>query len=143
MNKKTKLMTFRGLFYIVLFLFFMSPVLSVTTDTSGQPLAVIIISPLILGLFFILSAFVLDPNEHNVLRIFLILLSMVTFFMSSWLGALTIIKYYDFDPMQEAIVTGVWVFGTMIVVIVIYFLIYAFYKGVHAAAQRKKEMMLQ
>lgn len=106
-------------------------------------IAAIILTPLIFGFFLIFGAYLLDPEEHPILRVFMMLLSLMTYFVSSWFGMLAIVQYYDFSPMQEAIATAVWVFGIMIFVIVAYFMIYAFYKGTHAAAQRKKEMMLQ
>lgn len=103
----------------------------------------IIMTPLIFGAFLIFGAYMLDPEEHGVIRIFMLLLALLTYFISSWFGALAIIEFYTFNAMQEAIVTGVWILGSMIVVLIFYFLIYAFYKAAHAAAQRKKEMMLQ
>ena len=118
-------------------------VFAVTTDTSGQPIAAIIISPLVFGLFLLIAALNLNPDEHGVIRIFMILLSFTTYFMTAWFGVLTIINYYSFDPMQNAIASSIWIFGSMFGVIVIYFLIYAFYKATRQAAQEKDEMMLQ
>ena len=106
-------------------------------------MAAIILTPLIFGFFLILGAYLLDPEQHPVLRIFMMILALMTYFMSSWLGVLAIIEFYTFDPMQEAIATGLWIFGSMIVIIITYFLIYIFYKATHAAAQTKEEMMLQ
>lgn len=104
---------------------------------------VIIITPLIFGLFLLIGALILEPLEHGAIRIFMILLSLLTYFISSWFGVLALIEFYTFTAMQEAIVTGVWILGTMISVIITYFVIYAFYKSTHAAAQKENEMMLQ
>lgn len=106
-------------------------------------IASIILTPMMFGLFLLLGAFLLDPEEHPVIRIFMMLMSLLTYFVSSWFGVLAIIEFYSFDPMQNAIATGIYVFGSMIIVLILYFMIYAFYKASHTAAQNKKKMMLQ
>lgn len=116
---------------------------AVVEDTGGNPIAIIIMSPMILGLFFLIGAALLDQEEHGVLKIGLILLSFMTYFMTAWMAVQTLIKYYDFAELQESTAIGVMTFGIMIGVIVTYFLIYAFYKAIHAAAQKKDEMMLK
>lgn len=116
---------------------------AVTTDVSGFPIAAIILSPMILGFFFMLGAFILDPEEHGVLRIFFVLFALLTYYLSAWFGILTIVQYYSFDPLQDAIGKSVFIVGAVMFTIIAYFLIYAFYKATHAAAQQKQEMMLQ
>lgn len=117
--------------------------LAVTTDVSGYPIAAIIISPLILGFLLLVGAFLMDKEEHPILRIFLMLFSFMTYFLSAWMGLQTIVNYYTFDPLQDSLTTSVWVFGGAVVLIIVYFLIYAFYKAAHTAAQNEKERMLQ
>jgi hypothetical protein len=112
-------------------------------DVNGSILAVMILLPILFGLMLLIGSLSLNPEEHPVLRIFLMLLSFMTYLISSWLGVINVIRYYNFDELQNSTVTSVWIAGIMIGVIIIYFLIYAFYKGIHASAQKQKEMMLQ
>ena len=110
---------------------------------SGSVLAVLILSPMIFGIFLLIAALALNPEEHPALRIFMILLSFMTYIISAWFGVISIIRFYNFPEMQAGLASSIWIIGIMISVIIIYFLIYAFYKATHAAAQRKKEEMLQ
>lgn len=103
-------------------------------------IAILIIAPLVLGLFLLIGAGSMS-DEHRALRIALFLLSVITFFVSMHFGAVALVKFYRF-PELEALLGSTtywmaWVFG----VIVTYFIIYAFYKIVHRAAQKRKEKL--
>lgn len=117
--------------------------LAVTTDVSGYPLAAIIISPLVMGLLFLVGAFALDPEEHGILRIFFVLFALMTYFLTAWMGMQTVVAYYDFTAMQESIALSVWVMGGVMVVTISYFIIWIFYRSTQAAKQEQQEMMLQ
>lgn len=114
-----------------------------TTETvSGEVLSVMILLPFIFGLMLLIGSFALDPAEHPVLRTFMMLLSFMTYFISTWIGIQTIIKYYNFPDLQDSTTTAVFIFGVVMFIILSYFMIYSFYKAVHISAQKKKEMML-
>lgn len=137
------MMSKSSMILIVAFIFMPLMAEAVTTDVSGFPLAAIILTPLIFGFMLLLGAFVLDPEEHAVLRIGLVLISFLTYFLSAWWGVIVVVNHYAMTELEEAITLSVWVVGGVIFVILSYFIIYAFYKAVHTAAQKKEEMMLQ
>ena len=111
------------------------------TDEEGKMIiAVIILIPLILGIIFLVGSATLS-EEHTPLKIFLFLLSIITFFVSLHWGMLAVVKYSNFAPLQDAIGSTTYWFGLLFGVIVTYFIIYLFYKLVHASAQRKEEKL--
>jgi hypothetical protein len=113
----------------------------VTSEDSGKMIiAFTIIIPMILGLFFLIGSATMS-EEHNVLKIFLFLLSILTFFTSGHFALLGIVKFYNFPALQNAIGSTVYWVGWMFALIITYFLIYLIIKIVHTAAQRKKERL--
>ena len=116
---------------------------NIEPNVSGSPLAALILAPMIFGILLLFGALVLDPEEHAVMRIFLMLLSFTTYFMSAWFGVQALVRYYGFIDLQDSTTLTVFIIAGCLFVIVSYFIIYAFYKSVYAAAQKKKEMMLQ
>jgi hypothetical protein len=127
--------------WIVLFLFLIVlPLTQAAVDDADtmSPIAVIIALPMVLGIFFIVGAATLS-DDHNVLKIFLFLLSIITFFVSMGLGLTTVIKYFDFEEMQDMISSTIYWFGVLFGVIITYFIIYLFYKMIHSIHQKEKE----
>lgn len=103
-------------------------------------LAALIFAPLILGLMFMLGSFFLGP-EHNVLKIALFILAPVTFWVSLHFGTIALIELYNMPELINSIGFITKVTGAVFFVILAYFLIYAFYKAIHIAAQDKKERL--
>jgi len=124
---------------IVLFLLVI-PMASAAVDDNDTltPLAVIILLPMILGAFFIVGSATLN-EEHNVLKIFLFLLSILTFFISMGLGLITVAQYFVFDQMQESIGDIIYYLGMVFVVIITYFIIYLIYTMIKRTAEQKEE----
>lgn len=112
-------------------------------SVGGNPLTAMILLPLLMGILFMLSAFLLNPEQHGVLRIFLMLASLFTYFGSSWIGVQSVIQYYGFPEIQESSTFMLYMFGVILFVVISYFMIYALYIGFKKAAQDKEEMMLQ
>lgn len=111
------------------------------TDKEGKMIiAIIILIPLILGIIFLVGSATLG-EEHTPLKIFLFLLSIITFFVSLHWGMLSVVRYFNFEPLEDAIGSTVYWFGLSFGVIITYFIIYLFYKLVHASAQKKEERM--
>lgn len=108
---------------------------------DNSPIAILILIPLIFGLMLIFGGMLLDPEEHSVLRIFMMLGALMSYFASSFVGVQALIRYTQATEMQDSIAILIWVFGVLIFVIIAYFFIYAFYKAVQRAAQKRKEMM--
>lgn len=101
-------------------------------------LAALIIAPLILGLMFLLGSFFLG-KEHNVLKIALFLLSPITFWISLHFGMIALVEMYNMPELENLIGKTTYLTGTIFFVLLAYFLLYAFYKMTHIAAQKKNE----
>jgi hypothetical protein len=105
---------------------------------GGNPLAAIILLPVLFGILLMVGAFQLD-DEHKVLKVILFLFSYLMVFMSFWFGLQTVVRYYYFTALQDSISTVTWVIGISLFVILSYFLIYAFVMSIHIAAQKKQD----
>jgi len=114
---------------------------SPTNSIGGNPLAAIIIAPLLFAILLMLGAITFDPEHHAALKIALFLFSFTTYFMSMLLGFRTLVRYYDFASLQGGITTLLWVIGIMFFAIMSYFLIYVFVMSIHKAAQKKDERL--
>ena len=102
--------------------------------------AIIIILPMLLGLFCVIAAATMGGKnkEHEALRIFLFLFSILTFFSSAHLAA---VSGTIPNAMLDAIGDTVFWTGLLFGVIVIYYLAYLWVKGVQTAAQKKREKL--
>ena len=109
-------------------------------EQGNMVLAIIILLPILLGLFFLIGAGTMG-EDHNVLRMFLFMLSVILFFVSLHMGLLTVIKYYDFPELQDLMGTTTYWVGIVFGVIVTYFIIYLVYKMFTAAANDKAERL--
>lgn len=110
----------------------------VVEEASGMIIGIIILLPLILGFFFVIGALSLS-EKHAPLRIFLFILSLITFFSSSHFAMVAIIKFYDFGIMQEAIAGTVYWVGIVLWLILIYFTLYLIILFVQHIVQARKE----
>lgn len=110
-----------------------------TSDLT--PIAVLIIVPMLLAFLMLIGAITLDPVKHAVVKIGLFLASMLPFYVSLYFGIVTAIHYYDFVELQDAVSSSVWWFGSLFVVIICYFLMYAFYVMLEKARQKKEEKL--
>ena len=106
-------------------------------EESKLIIGILILAPLILGLFLLIGAASMS-DEHIALRISLFLFSVITFFVSLHFGVVALIK---FPELENLVGTTTYWMGWVFAVIVTYFIIYAFYKLVHKAAQKKKERL--
>jgi uncharacterized BrkB/YihY/UPF0761 family membrane protein len=68
-------------------------------------------------------------------------MAIVSFISTLYLASVNLIKFYNFDEAQDAMGVNIWIYGTLLFVLLMYFLIYLFYKAVHAAAQKENEEM--
>ena len=109
--------------------------------SSLAPLSIIILLPLILAIIMMIGAATLDGESHAAIKIGLFLMSSIPFYISLYWGGLVVIKYYNFSLLTDAIANGVFWLGLMFVVIITYFIIYAFYLLVKQAAQKKEEKL--
>lgn len=114
-----------------------------TTHSGGEKgmiLAIIILLPILLGIFFIIGAVSLD-QEHKALKLFLFLLTVPMFFLSMHFGLLALLKFYNFPELEEMMGTATYWVAWIFVAILSYFMLYLLYKGFHMAAQKKEEKL--
>ena len=109
-------------------------------DENKMILGVLILAPLILGAFLLIGAATLG-EEHNVLRIFLFLLSPITFFVSLHFAAVGLAQFYNVPELLELIGSTTYWAGMVFFAIVTYFIIYWFYKITHMMAEKKEERL--
>mgnify|MGYP003132969590 CR=1 FL=1 len=110
-------------------------------DIGGTPIAAIILVPMLLAFILLGGSATLKGEEHAALKISLFLLSIIPFSTSLHLGITTLGRYYEFEALQNYSASLTYWFGLVFGVIVSYFLIYLFYKIVHAWGQNKKEKL--
>jgi hypothetical protein len=109
-------------------------------DENNMIIGAIILIPMLLSFIFLFGSWALG-DEHDMLKIFLFLLSMIPFYTSLHFGLVSIIKFYNFEELQNAIGSTVWWSGLVFGLIVTYFMIYLLYKGIHTSAQNKEEKL--
>jgi hypothetical protein len=97
-----------------------------------------ILLPMLLGLFCVIGAASMKNEEHGVLKIFLFLFSIVTFFSSSHLAGVSGTLP---SPMLDALGKTIFWTGLLFGGIVSYYMIYLFIKAVNTAAQKKREKL--
>lgn len=109
-------------------------------EADKMIIAVIILLPVILGIFLLVGAVTMN-QEHWQVKIFLYLLSLITFFASFHAGIISLVKYYDFPELQEFVgVTSFWT-GIIFFVLTTYFILIFLIWIVHYIAQKKQEKL--
>ena len=103
-------------------------------------LAILIMIPIILGLFFLIGAATLG-EEHNVLRIVLFLLSVPMTWISLHFGMIGLVRYYQLEALQNAIGSFTYWTAWLFFVLISYFVIYTIWKATEVAAQKKEERL--
>ena len=111
------------------------------TEPGGNSMIIgtIIILPILLGLILLFSAFTLNPEQHPALKIFLFLLSIITFFVSMHFGLVALIELYNFPALENLMGSTVYWMTLVFGVIVMYFFIYLIYHAFKMIAEKKQE----
>lgn len=105
------------------------------------PIAIIILLPMILAFLLIHGASTMG-DEHVVMKIATYLLSPVFFMVSFHMSMLSIIRFYNWQAMEELIGSSTYWIGIGVMgLLITYFLIYLFTKITHQAAQEKEERL--
>jgi hypothetical protein len=107
-------------------------------DVGNMSLGVIIILPMLLGLAFLISGFLLDPMKHQALRLFLFLLTPPMFWTSVHYGVIALIRYYNIPDLVSAIAQTTLILSWVYVAIVSYFFIFFIYDAFTGWRERKK-----
>jgi hypothetical protein len=103
-------------------------------------LTIILLLPLLFAVVFMIGSMTMG-DDHVALRIFLFLLSLTSYVISAYFGMISLIKFYVFPELNEALSLSVVVIGFILFIVICYFIIYIFTKAVHAAAMNKKEKL--
>jgi len=102
--------------------------------------SVLAVIPLLFAFMFLFGAFSL-AEEHSALRIFLFLLSTMMILLCLYFTTISVIRFYEFPELQEAIGTTTYWMAWLIVFIVTYFLIYFVWKAFDSANKGKIERL--
>jgi hypothetical protein len=109
-------------------------------EDDSMIIGIIILLPIILGIFFLIGAVTLNKSHWH-LKIFLYLLSIITFFSSMHFGLLSVVKYFDFPELQNLMGTTTYWVGLVFYVLVSYFIIVFVIYMIHGMAQKRKEKL--
>lgn len=123
---------------------FVSGEFQITNDSeekdlsAGALIAIIVLIPLIFGIFMIIGAATLG-KDHDVLRIALFLMSPITIFVSFHFAMISLVKFYGLPELQESIGSTTYWMGWWFFVLVSYFIIYGIWKLFDYLAGKKEE----
>lgn len=109
-------------------------------ESSGFPLGIIILVPMLLALMLLIGSFFLG-EEHTALKIFLFVLSFIPFFISMNYGLVVLIKYFNFPILENLVSSHVYWITLFLFVLIVYFIIYWIWKIVEFMAERKKNSL--
>jgi hypothetical protein len=110
------------------------------STTSSVFVFAIILLPLLFG--FLLMRWVGTlGDEHNIFKLFLSLLSVGSLLVSLWFAILSVMKFYLWVEMSEALATFTFVFGWVYAVMVFYFVLYIIKNIFSNVGKNKDERM--
>jgi len=112
----------------------------IKTEAGSAPLVLIMLIPLIIAVFFLIYSITLG-DEHTALKIALFLGSFMPFFASLHIGITILIKYYDFEILENIVADTTYWFALLVAALFFYVLIYIFYVAISMAAEKKKERL--
>lgn len=125
---------------------FISDSFEITNDgkekEGGYLLALFIgILPLLIG-FLLLKWSDILGDEHNIIRLALMLMSFTTIFISLWLTTAGVVRFVSWPEMEESLGTITLIFGGLYFAVLSYFIIYLLRK-VFIGIQKSKEERLE
>lgn len=107
------------------------------SEANNFIIAIIILLPMLFGFMLLFGAAIMDV-EHGALKLFFMLLAFTMFFVSLHFALVSVNEFYNFGVMESLIGSTTYWVSIVFGVIITYFLIYIFYKGVYLSAQDKK-----
>lgn len=115
--------------------------IKVTEEDSGKMIiAALILVPLLFGFLLLFSAWSMGEN-HAILKTFLFMLSLITFWVSLHFGMVSLIKFYNFPEMQELLAFTTQWSSYVFFAIISYFALYLIYLLFKNMYQEKREKM--
>lgn len=109
-------------------------------DTNKMIIAVLILIPILFGFMLLYSAKLLgeippffdddleNHTDHGILKMFLVLASPITFWVSLHFGIISIVKFYDFNEIQNLIGDTTYWTAWFFFILLSYFSIYIIYR---------------
>jgi hypothetical protein len=91
------------------------------------------------GALILFGAMSMDSEDHIVFKIFAYLVAATTTYFSFGLGLSAVTRFYDFPVFQESMTFTWWIIGTLIGIIITYFILYLIKKAFSIAAQDRAE----
>jgi hypothetical protein len=110
-------------------------------DETQMIVGIMILVPMLLSLVFLIGALMITSEEHQALKIFLFLLSIVPFFTAMHFGVLGLVQFYNFPALEEAVGSTVYWVAIIFGVLVAYFCLYLIYSAVNHMAEKKKSRL--
>jgi len=110
----------------------------IETETAKILPALVALLPLFFAIIFLVGAATLG-EKHNVVRVFLFLLSPIFVIVSLHFATLGIVKFYNFPELQDAVGSTLYWVVLLLGVLIAYFIIYGISVMIHTAAQKKEE----
>ena len=103
-------------------------------------IAAVILLPMILAALLMFVAFGLS-DEHKLIKTLLYFLVPVLFFTSMHFSAVSLVKFFNFPELEEAIGSTVYWFGIIMFVIISYVCVYVIYRAFEYMRTNKQEKM--
>lgn len=113
-------------------------------DEAGAdlwPVAALVLVPLLFGFLCVAGASLFTSEDHDILKIFLFLLAIVSPLASLLFATEAVIKFYDWTAATDTITFYVYVLGGVFIAVFFYWLMYAFYVMVTTIAEKKAKRL--
>ena len=115
--------------------------IKVMTEEKGNLIAILILLPMILGMFFLVGGVTLSPDKHPVMKIGLFFFALMTFFISAYWGGIALIRFYNFPEMQDAMSSSIYWIAIIFTTLIFYFIIYAITVMFRNMAREKEDRL--
>lgn len=80
-------------------------------------------------------------EEHSVLKIGLSLFSVTNIFLSLLFALETLVKFFEWEQMQDIITTSLWIYGILLFVLFSYWFMYLIKKATETIAEDKEKRL--
>ena len=111
----------------------------VTNNGDNTVLGIIILMPLLLAFLFIFIAHSMSGDEHPALKLFFMLLSLMTVFTAWQYGMIVLVDFFGQTQLTDAMAISTQIYSYIFYVILTYFCIYLVVKVSQYIMQKKKE----
>lgn len=106
-------------------------------EDDNMIIPILILAPLILGIIIIIWQHSLG-EEHQIFKIFLQLAAFLSFLATANLGAVALMKFYNFPEFVDSLAFIVTAIGWLAAIVICYFLFYFIWYVLNLFKQKKK-----